>query len=235
MRESIPGVVTGFVREIDEPNSQVRLEFPHLPEAYRSNWAPIAHGLSGANRGMYFLPEEGDEALVAFHNGDFDNPYVLGFLWNGGAAPPETDRHNRVILTPGGHTLRFEDTDGAQKIILQSSGGHNLTIDDSARTITVGDSGGSNRVVIDSAGGSVTIQASSRVSVNAPEVSLGSGASHALAYGDLLLAYLNVMVQLLKNHTHLVLGVIPTTPSELLSNGLVDYPATNNSMFVTTK
>jgi uncharacterized protein involved in type VI secretion and phage assembly len=234
MRESIPGVVTGFVREIDEPNSQVRLEFPHLPEAYRSNWAPIAHGLSGANRGMYFLPEEGDEALVAFHNGDFDNPYVLGFLWNGGAAPPESDRRNRVILTPGGNTLRFEDADGSQRVVLETSAGHTVILDDGGGAVTVSDSTGANQVVIE-ASGTVTVRAASQVTVDAPSVSLGGGASHALVYGDLLLAYLNVMVQLLKNHTHLVLGVIPTTPSELLSNGLVDYPATNNSMFVTTK
>jgi uncharacterized protein involved in type VI secretion and phage assembly len=235
MRNPFSGVVTGFVREIDEENSQVRLEFPSLPESFRSHWAPIASGMSGGNRGMYFLPEEGDEALVAFQNNDFDSPFVLGFLWNGQAMPPESDRHNRVILTPGGHTLRFEDTDGAERVVLESSGGHNITIDDAAQTVTVSDSGGSNSVVIDSAGGTVTIQASSQVAVNAPSVSLGAGASHSLVYGDLLMAYLNAMVQLLKNHTHLVLGVIPTTPSELLSNGLLDYPPTNNSVFVTTK
>jgi uncharacterized protein involved in type VI secretion and phage assembly len=225
-------VVTGFVREIDEANSQVRLEFPTLPSQYRSNWAPIAHGMSGGNRGMYFLPENGDEALVAFHNGEFDSPFVLGFLWNGAATPPETDRRNRVILTPGGHTLRFEDTDGAKRIILESSGGHNLTIDDTTRTITISDSDGTNQVVIQ-ASGTVTVRAAAQVVVEAPLISLTSGAVQPLVFGDLLMAYLNTIIGMLKSHTHLVLGVIPTVPSVELQ-ALPPYTPAINSTRVRT-
>jgi uncharacterized protein involved in type VI secretion and phage assembly len=232
MRPPIPGVVTGFVREIDEANSQVRLEFPTLPSQYRSNWAPIAHGMSGGSRGMYFLPENGDEALVAFHNGEFDNPFVLGFLWNGASSPPESDRHNRVILTPGGHTLRFEDTDGAKRIVLESSGGHNLTIDDTAQTVTVSDSSGANRVVIQ-ASGTITVQAAAQVVVDAPLISLTSGAAQPLVFGDLLMVYLNTIVDLLKSHTHLVLGVIPTIPSVELQ-ALPSYTSAINSARVRT-
>jgi uncharacterized protein involved in type VI secretion and phage assembly len=214
MRNPFEGVVTGFIREIDEQNSQVRLEFPSLPASYRSHWAPIASGLSGGDRGMYFLPEEGDEALVAFQNGNFDNPFVLGFLWNGAAMPPETDRHNRVILTPGGNTLRFEDTDGAKKIVLKSSGGANVTIDDAAGTVTVCDAGGSNQVVID-AGGTVTIQAASQVVVKAPQISLTDGAAHPLVWGDVLLTYITTLVTALQAHVHpgqMAAGVLPVTP-----------------------
>jgi hypothetical protein len=36
-----------------------------------------------------------------------------------------------VIVTPGGHTLRFEDGD-PKKVILKSSSGHDITLDDSS-------------------------------------------------------------------------------------------------------
>ena len=39
----------------------------------------------------YFLPEVGDEVLVAFERGDLRFPYVLGSLWNGKDKPPSTN------------------------------------------------------------------------------------------------------------------------------------------------
>lgn len=41
------------------------------------------------NAGM-FIPSAGDEVLVAFNHGDMRSPAVLGGLWNGSDAPPES-------------------------------------------------------------------------------------------------------------------------------------------------
>ncbi len=71
----------------------------------------------------------------AFEHGDFDHPYVLGFLWNGEDPSPENSAKNRVIMTPGGHTLRFEDNDGKKRIILRSSGGLEILLDDKDQSI----------------------------------------------------------------------------------------------------
>ena len=78
------------------------------------------------------MPEIDDEVLVAFEHGDFEHPFIVGFLWNGEDVPPETTNKNRIIKTPGGHQLRFEDEDGQQKIIVKTNGGHQITLDDSA-------------------------------------------------------------------------------------------------------
>ncbi len=75
---------------------------------------------------------------MAFNQGDVAHPYIIGFLWNGQDTPPDSDPKNRVIVTPGGHTLRFEDTEGAEKVILKSSSGQTITLDDSGSgTITL--------------------------------------------------------------------------------------------------
>ena len=235
MPNQYPGVVIGRVKEIDEANAAVKLEFPWLDESYRSDWAPIAMPMSGKKRGVYFMPEQDDEVLVAFNQGSFDSPFVVGFLWNGVDTPPESDRKNRVIKTPGGHTLRFEDKDGSKKIILKSNGGHNLTIDDSANTVTVTDSGGSNQVLIDS-GGTVTVKAASKVVVDAPQIELTSGAAHPLAFGDSLMTYLNALVAQLQTHTHpgqMAAGVLPVTPM-VPGASFQTYQSSNNSSKVKT-
>ena len=83
------------------------------------------------------MPEVDDEVLVAFEHGSFEHPYVVGHLWNGKDLPPEADSSNRVIVTPGGHTLRFEDGGGGKKVILKSSAGQTITLDDSEGSITL--------------------------------------------------------------------------------------------------
>src|SRR4051794_34547479 len=74
------GVVTAFVKEIDAQNGRVKVEYRAIDEDLESAWAPIASPMSGKSRGMQFMPEAGDEVLVAFHDGQFDTPFIVGFL-----------------------------------------------------------------------------------------------------------------------------------------------------------
>ncbi len=129
------GVVIGIVKEIDPALGRIKVDFPLMKPPQRSNWAPIASLMGGKKRGTFFMPEIDDEVLLAFDQGDFDHPYVLGFLWNGVDPSPETNHKNRVIVTPGGHTLRFEDRDRAKRTILRSSSGQEIVLDDEDRSI----------------------------------------------------------------------------------------------------
>ncbi len=132
------GVVIGIVKDLDDPNSQgrIKVSFPWNGDQ-ESAWAPISAPLAGKDRGLWFMPEVGDEALVAFEQGDFNHPFILGFLWNGSDLPPATDPKERVLVTPGGHELRFHDTDGSKKITLKTSGGLEIVMDDAASSITM--------------------------------------------------------------------------------------------------
>lgn len=140
----IHGVVSAIVKSLQDPDGQgrIQLEFRHLPDGPASAWAPVAAPMAGGSRGAFFMPELEDEVLVSFDQGDFNHPFIVGFLWNGADKPPESDPKNRVIVTPGGHTLRFEDGDN-KKVILKSSTGHTITLDDS---------GGSQKVKIETKG-----------------------------------------------------------------------------------
>ncbi len=158
----IPGVVSAIVRDLSDPDGQgrIELEFKHLPDGPKSSWAPVASAMAGGSRGAFLMPEVGDEVLVSFDQGDFNHPFIVGFLWNGVDKPPETDPKNRVILTPGGHTLRFEDGD-PKKVILKSSAGHAITLDDGSQKVKI-ETKGSLSLTLDDSASSITLSGGGR-------------------------------------------------------------------------
>jgi uncharacterized protein involved in type VI secretion and phage assembly len=211
-RQRMPGVVLGTVKSTPDELGCVEVEYRGIGE-HRRPRVPIATPLAGGSRGLYFMPEVDDEVLVAFDHGHPDHPFIVGFLWDGVQKPPETDRQNRVIVTPGGHQLRFED--GTGKVIVESSGGHTVELDDEAGTVKVAAAGGGNEIVIETAG-TITIRASTRVTVAAPQIELTEGAAHPVVFGDLLLSHLNNMATVFASHLHvgeLALGIFPVTPA----------------------
>lgn len=215
MTRRMASVVLGTVKSTPDELGCVEVEYRGLGTHQRPR-VPIATPLAGDSRGLYFMPEIDDEVLVAFDHGHPDHPFIVGFLWDGVQKPPETDRQNRVIVTPGGHQLRFED--GTGKVVIKSSGGHVVELDDNAGTVKVAAKtatpGSVNEIVIETAG-TITIRASSRVTVAAPEIELTEGASHPVVFGDLLLTHLGNMATVFDSHLHtgeLALGIFPVTP-----------------------
>jgi uncharacterized protein involved in type VI secretion and phage assembly len=145
--KSFRGVMPGVVKSLADPDGlgRVQVHFPQLGGDNRSFWASIAAPMAGPKRGVFFQPELEDEVLVASESG-MEHLYVVGFLWNGQDPPPETDPKNRVIVTPGGHQVRFEDTPGKKKVVIKSSGGLTFTLDDAAKSIEL--SGGGRTITI---------------------------------------------------------------------------------------
>jgi uncharacterized protein involved in type VI secretion and phage assembly len=144
------GVVTAFVHEVDPKQGRVKVEYRSIEDKLYSTWAPIAAPMSGKKRGHLFMPEVGDQCLVAFHDGEFNHPYVVGFIWNGEQISHETEASNRVLVTPGGHELRFEDKEQDTRVILRSNGKHELKFEDKAASPHVSlKSNGSRELLLD--------------------------------------------------------------------------------------
>ena len=185
------GVVTAFVRSVDTGQGRVSVEYRGMEENLLSPWAYIAAPMSGPGRGALFMPEPGDEVLVAYADGEFEHPYVLGFLWNGEQTSPETEPHNRVIVTPGGNTLRFEDKENDTRIVLRSKGERELLLDDKpnagrarllsgANEVLLDDTPGSTRIEINAGGGRVTITLNAEPQ---PSLSISVGGTHTIDIG----------------------------------------------------
>lgn len=105
----MPGLAIGIVRERDG-KGRVRLTFPWLDDTLQSDWVPVAAGMSGGGSGVFMMPEAGDEVVVAFLQGQFESPVVVGFLWNGVDKPPSDDPRERMICSRNGHKIRFIDS-----------------------------------------------------------------------------------------------------------------------------
>ncbi|MEP6832331.1 MAG: phage baseplate assembly protein V [Gemmatimonas sp.] len=160
------GVLVAVVVSRDDPDQQgrIRVKYSWLAGDPVSAWAPIASPLAGPGRGLWFMPEVDDEVLVAFEKGHFDYPFVVGFLWNGVHQPPDTDFQHRIIVTPGGNELRFEDNDNNKQIILKTAGNHAITLSDEtgASRISIESSNG-QLVEIDDVANSITLRGGGRI------------------------------------------------------------------------
>lgn len=152
----IDGVMIGIVTDNNDPAGlgRVKLNLPIREVENETNWARIATMAGGAGYGSYFVPEVGDEVLVAFHLGEVRQPYVIGALWNNNQPPPNaasagiTENSIRMIKTKAGHQLRFEDGKIEGKIILKARRNQSIEINDLMDSITITDGVGTNRIEI---------------------------------------------------------------------------------------
>jgi uncharacterized protein involved in type VI secretion and phage assembly len=179
------GVAPAVVRENQDDSGmgRVKVSYPWHSQPQESYWARVAVPMAGKKRGTYFIPEVGDEVLVAFERGDMRFPYVVGSLWNGQEQSPENngDGKNdiRCIHSRKGHKLTFND--GSKGLVqLELNDGKKISIDDNGITI---DDGQGNTVAIDSKGGSISIQAATSVSIKAPQVSIEASGTMSLKAG----------------------------------------------------
>lgn len=99
-----------FFWQEDSQSSPMRMMTPH----------------AGADRGMMFRPEVGDEVWVAFEDGDPERPRVLGSAWNGVDMAPMEEfwggdiEPNDVkrIVTKSGHRITMVDKAGKETICI---------------------------------------------------------------------------------------------------------------------
>ena len=130
------GVEIGIVTNVQDPKKlgQVKVCFPRLPDKPEGDWCRVVQPAAGAGRGFYWIPQVGDEVLVAFERGDASHPYVIGSLWNGQDKPPEgayTDDNTRAMIqTKSGHKVVLDDKGGEEKIVIaDKSGNRTVTFD----------------------------------------------------------------------------------------------------------
>lgn len=81
-----PGIVTEGIDSTAEGRVKVRV--PAMPGF--EPWARISSVGAGSGRGFCWIPQVGDEVLVAFAQNDASTAYVLGGLWSTQSRPPLT-------------------------------------------------------------------------------------------------------------------------------------------------
>ncbi|MEN3360507.1 MAG: hypothetical protein V7637_4489 [Mycobacteriales bacterium] len=146
----ISGVTVGLVTDNRDPANQGRVKVRRAAAPDGEVWARLAAPMAGRSRGVHFMPEVGDEVVLAFEDGHPARPYVLGALWNGQDTPPAAGPDVRVITSRAGHRVTLDDTDGAERV-------------------EIAEKNGRSRIVLDSAAGTVTVHGGGDLTVEAPE------------------------------------------------------------------
>jgi uncharacterized protein involved in type VI secretion and phage assembly len=164
----VNGILVGIVHSLrdDEGIGRVRVRLPTHGDAITTE-ARLASPFGGKGRGFFCKPEVGDEVLIAYELGDPRRPYVLGTLWSTADPPPADDgkpeeNNWRQFRSRSGHVLRFDDTEGGEKIeVIDKDGKRRIVIDTSGAAI---------RIECDS--GEVQIHAEKQVTVSAKELTV---------------------------------------------------------------
>jgi uncharacterized protein involved in type VI secretion and phage assembly len=148
------GVVPAIVTNNKDPENRarVKVKFPWLGidennTDVESAWARLCSLDAGNERGFFWLPEVNDEVLIAFEQGDFNRPIILGMLWNGRDKPPETQSNAinamgevkiRTLKTRMGHILRFVDDDAEHYIeIIDAKEGTKIKLDAKTKELII--------------------------------------------------------------------------------------------------
>lgn len=195
------GKYRGLVTDNNDPNKlgRVRARVPEALGDVESGWALPCTPYAGDGSGQYTVPEAGAGVWIEFEAGDPSRPIWSGCWWGDGQLPADNGGSS------GSPSLR----------ILRSEQGLMLTLDDTNQKITVSDDQGSNMLEIQVSAGQVTLAATTKVIVDAPQIELVANASHPLVFGDSLQTYLSQLVTTFNTHLHpgeLAAGFMPVSP-----------------------
>ena len=157
------GKYRGFVVDNADPEQKgrLRLRVPSVLADETTAWALPCLPFGGlADQGFFMIPEIDAQVWVEFEEGNPHHPIWTGVFWQTGSdtpteaaiSPPTT----RVIKTPSGHTLQFDDASGAEKFRLAHPAGAELTIDENG-TIDLVTPGG-EQLVLDASASEVVLE-----------------------------------------------------------------------------
>jgi uncharacterized protein involved in type VI secretion and phage assembly len=169
MKQRENGILIGTVIDLADPEKlgRVKVRLAQYDDQ-ESCWARLVAPMAGKQRGFFFRPEPQDEVLIAFENGDPRRAYVLGALWSKVDTPPpddgKTDNNWRFIVSRSGHILKFDDTQGAERIeLIDKSSKHKIVIDASGDKL---------QIVCDS--GDIEVRAASSVTISATTIKVSA-------------------------------------------------------------
>lgn len=142
MRQDMGGVYIAVVRG-NTLDSQGRIEvaLEGVSDKAGSYPARLSTFMAGNGFGAQFLPEVGDQVLVAFVNGSPNEAVVIGSLWSSVDTPPEANDDGKndikVLRTRAGNTIRLIDRDGDEAIEVLDKAGNTITLSVSDKAITI--------------------------------------------------------------------------------------------------
>lgn len=163
VRKKYYGKYRGFVVDNADPETRarIRVRVPSVLGDAVTGWALPCLPFGGlAEQGLFLVPEVDSQVWVEFEEGDVSSPIWTGTFWQASGDPPSEARLDepttRLIKTPSGHVLQFDDAEGEERFYLQHPAGAEMEID-AEGTLALTDADGA-RVTMDAAAGEVVVE-----------------------------------------------------------------------------
>lgn len=121
---------------------RVRVKFHWMNGSEKSPWIRKTTDHAGPGKGMFMMPEVGEEVIVGFEGDSPTKPYVIGSVYHGKA---------KCDFASGGNDVKA----------LQSRSGNKVLLDDKAGSVFVSDAKG-NSIMIDGKG-NIAVKASESI------------------------------------------------------------------------
>ncbi len=215
----ISGLHIGKVKKIDaDPKGEfrVQVDVPMIEDSGLGIWARLSNQYASADVGFYFYPEVGDEVILGFLNNDPRFAVILGSVYGKKNKPgytPESTNKDKAIITKSQMKITFNDTD--KIMVLETPGGHKVTLDDKATSVKLEDSS-KNSIKMESGG--ITLESDGDIKLVAKgKISLTpTGNAEVTSKGDVKLTGNNVNAK-----ANMALSLQGTASAEFKASGTV--------------
>jgi Rhs element Vgr protein len=133
---------TGIVDDNIDPDGLGRVKVKlYWQKDTVTPWIRIAMPYTGGDKGVYFVPEKGEEVLVSFEGGNAEMPIVIGALYHGSAKPDSfvnSKNDIKAIKTRSGHIIEFNDDENqGWGITIKDNAGNLIHIDSKGKNIEI--------------------------------------------------------------------------------------------------
>lgn len=126
-------IQTAIVKENHDPDgiNRVKVQLFWQSGSNLTPWVRLGTPHAGGGKGMHFVPEKGEEVIVAFEGGDVEKPFVVNSIYSGSAKSGTGDSDNNIksLSTRSGNKISLDDKDGC--VIIVDKAGNELKIDGS--------------------------------------------------------------------------------------------------------
>lgn len=151
---AIQGLQIGKVTALDDPlgENRVKISIPIIDPSPEGTWARMGSPDAGDERGIFFMPEIGDEVIVGFINEDPRDPVILGKLYSSAMPAPFTqkdDNHQKGLVTRSKLKVVFDDE--KKSISIETPNGNKIILSDEKGSILLEDKNG-NKATLSSDG-----------------------------------------------------------------------------------